>query len=635
MRQQGCVYPPGLLQGCLLMDHRGRVDEFMEEYSRRLLRSYVRKGSEEAFSRLVDRYLRLVYTTCLREIRDPDLASDATQATFLILARKSNNLKIDKSMASWLFATAFNVSRSLKRQEMRRLQLEKQISSSGNIPITNIDESQDKQFILDLLNRAMKKLGNHEIALLEMRFYQEYSLQEIGKVLGVSEDAARKRVVRAIEHLRKAYRQLGVTVTAMVLIDLFSQQGALSMPSDIAVTITSVASGSLSCSLAMTPFIERTAFIMKIAQFKYICGLGAVLLIGVGVSAVVVNIKSKPMAVYQRKNPNPNAYDYYMRSAKAIQYRNTITAYNSVSLPNDSSQAVSANDTAIKTMHEGFKYACEIPVDRDTLEDSVGLRQLGRLCALRSRVLSASGDYKGASDAAIDAIKVGADIPHGGDIVMASMGQVLDTFGKKAAVNTISSLSASDAIDAVHRLQEINATRVDASEIIATEAYFANRNMDKNPTQYLFIRGSYNSYLNELIHEASKPYPQRKSITPKGYAKIIAPIYAPIFVKIADDQAQMSMLTIFYALHAYHNEHKTFPKNLNELVPRYLDNVPNDPFTVSSPISYQLTDNNYILYSVGPDGIDNKGVAINDTSAKNPISVTEKSQGDIIFGMNN
>src|SRR6185436_3629 len=86
-----------------------------------LLKEYFDHQSQPAFAELVHRYINLVYSSALRQVRDPYAAEDVTQTVFIVLAQKGRQIRAKAVLAGWLLGvTRFAARDHLKRARRRR-----------------------------------------------------------------------------------------------------------------------------------------------------------------------------------------------------------------------------------------------------------------------------------------------------------------------------------------------------------------------------------------------------------------------------------------------------------------------------------------------------------------------------------
>lgn len=206
---------------------------------RELLREYVLNHSEKAFAELVERHINLVYGTARRVVADADLAKDITQSTFIHLARKAGEVRDGDALPGWLYRVTCNLATSAVRSEIRRRERE---HTAMNLAELNQPDAATWAAVAPLLEEAMQRLNAGEQDAVVLRFLEGKSLRDVGLVLNLSDDAAQKRISRALEKMRIYFGRKGVTAGVAVLGTLLASQSVKAAPAGLAV---SVAGGAL------------------------------------------------------------------------------------------------------------------------------------------------------------------------------------------------------------------------------------------------------------------------------------------------------------------------------------------------------------------------------------------------------
>ncbi len=220
--------------------------------TQKLLAEYAENGSETAFRELVDRYIRLVYSTALRLAGgDSQLAEDVSQTVFINLARKARALSREVMLGGWLHQHTFHVATKAVRAEHRRRSREREALEMNML---HDDSGADWRQLAPVLDEAITQLGSEDRNAILLRFFEQRDFRSVGTALGGTEDAARMRVARAVEKLHAILKRQGVTVSVAALGSVLAGEAVTAAPAGLAASLagTALASSAAGAGISAT-----------------------------------------------------------------------------------------------------------------------------------------------------------------------------------------------------------------------------------------------------------------------------------------------------------------------------------------------------------------------------------------------
>jgi RNA polymerase sigma factor (sigma-70 family) len=264
-----------------------------------LVRQFACDNSEAAFTELVRRHINLVYSVARRCTGNDGDAHDVTQAVFIILARRATSLREKTLLTGWLYETTRFTAARLLRTNARRHAREQEAFMQSTL-----NETETTNVWMQLaphLETAMGKLNASDRALLVLRFYENKSGPEAAALLGIREDAAHKRVTRAIEKLRKVFVQRGVTLSGATIAGVISANSVQAAPIGLTKTISAIAiaKGATATSSTLT-LIKGALKIMAWTKAKTAVVVTVAVMLTAGTTTLVIEtVHLSRVGVYQ------------------------------------------------------------------------------------------------------------------------------------------------------------------------------------------------------------------------------------------------------------------------------------------------------------------------------------------------
>ena len=223
----------------------------------KLLRDYAESGDEAAFRELVARYIDLVYSTAVRRVGgDADLARDVAQMVFTDLAHKAKSLRDVELLGGWLHRHTGFVASTIVRGERRRQAREQETAA-----MNALQDSPDSlwQQMAPLLDETIDGLEAPDRQAIMLRFFERRDFRSVGAALGISDDAAQKRVTRAVEKLRELLASRGVTLTLALLSSFMAGRAVSAAPAGLALEVAKAALAGAASATGITLALTKLA----------------------------------------------------------------------------------------------------------------------------------------------------------------------------------------------------------------------------------------------------------------------------------------------------------------------------------------------------------------------------------------
>jgi RNA polymerase sigma factor (sigma-70 family) len=250
----------------------GRTDQ-------ELLQEYAGCGTEAAFSEVVRRHVDFVYSAALRVIGNVHLAEEVSQKVFLALAQNARRLADRAVLSGWLFCTAHNLSVNAVRGEVRRRAREEKAAAMNELLAG--EHEADWESIALHLDDALRQLSEPDRDALLLRYFQRKSAREMAQALGISGEAAQKRVNRAIERLRALLAKRRIAIGANGLVVLISANAVKAAPAGLALSICAAAVSGVAVQTSVA--ITTTKIIAMTTLQKALLTSALVAIVGTGI----------------------------------------------------------------------------------------------------------------------------------------------------------------------------------------------------------------------------------------------------------------------------------------------------------------------------------------------------------------
>lgn len=168
-----------------------------------ILINQIIEGDTRAFSVLVDRYKGMIFTLCIRMLKQREEAEEVAQDTFVKMYRSLTYFKGDSKFSTWLYRIAYNAC--LDRIKKNRKYLNdveiNEITINQIKTIDNALERLERKEQVQAIQKCIAKLPSEDAAILTLYYFEELTLKEISEIIGITANSIKVKLFRCRKKL--------------------------------------------------------------------------------------------------------------------------------------------------------------------------------------------------------------------------------------------------------------------------------------------------------------------------------------------------------------------------------------------------------------------------------------------------
>ncbi|MDB5313307.1 MAG: polymerase sigma factor, sigma-70 family [Gemmataceae bacterium] len=168
-----------------------------------LLRRFVAGREQAAFTALVQRHERFVRGVCVQVLGDAHRAQDASQATFLVLARRAGMLDGRGTLAGWLYKVAYHLALRYRAAEDRQRRREQDAVERSPRGASTFSDVLDQEELRRALSEELQRLPEKYRLPLVLCYFDGRTHAEAARAIGLPRGSIAKRIGEGLERLRE------------------------------------------------------------------------------------------------------------------------------------------------------------------------------------------------------------------------------------------------------------------------------------------------------------------------------------------------------------------------------------------------------------------------------------------------